>query len=348
MAKSSERPPIYDDKAEAAVIGSIIQEPSYFDEISLEPEDFYVEDYRKVFSAVTALKQRGEEITHATVIKEVSGEVGSWVIDEVVAESLPLDCLKDAATVKEMSRQRHLIASLEHALRTYRKDHLTSTELADQLRLALDSIELPGKSSRTVVITNPRIVQAQPPIYKLSVSTINSKVSGEIKISSADLDKPAIFRRYIRERLQINPILPKDYNAFIHKILQQAEIESVQEDASTEETICYWIKEWFSGANHAEGIEDLTQGYVKKEGARWFSAERLLRFISERGKVKLSRSDLWSVLCDRGGRRSRNIRLGDRVIKLWGIDESFFAEEQAEGDQIKLGQDDDLSWLEDN
>jgi hypothetical protein len=344
MARSSERPPIYDDRAEAAVIGSIIQEPSYFDKIDLDPEDFYVKEYSNIFGAIIALKQRGEEITRATVIKEVSGSVGSWVIDKVVAESLPIDCLKDAATIKELSRQRHLVASLEQALRDYRKDHLPSHELADRLRLALDEIKLPSKTSRAIVVTNPRIVQAHPPTYKLTVSTINSKISGEIKISSADLDKPATFRRHVREALEINPLLPKDYTAFVHNILQAAQFEGEQEDASYDESVCYWIREWFSTTSEAEKVDDLKHGYIRRENARWFSAERLLRFLSERGDIKLDRSGLWSVIHDRGGRKGKVFRLGDKTIRLWGLDERFFTETAtAEGDQMEL---DDLKWLE--
>ena len=348
MARAQERPPIYDDKAEAAVIGSIIQEPSYLDKVDLDPEDFYMEDYRNIFAALIALKQRSEEITQATVVKEVSDTVAAWVIDKVVAESLPLDCLKDAATVKEMSRQRKLISALEQVLRDYRKDHLSSQELSDRLRLALGSIKLPSKTSRTIVITSPRIVKAQPPIYKLTVSTINGAVSGEIKIPSADLDKPAAFRRYVREHLQINPLLPKDYPGFVHSILQDAQIEEGQDDASYDESVCYWIKEWFKSISEAERASDLAHGYITRGKARWFQVERLLTFLSERAKIKLDRSGLWSVIHDRGGQKSRTFRLGDKVVRLWGIDESFFTEpELAEGDQMELPNDeDDLKWLE--
>jgi len=277
----------------------------------------------------------------------VESKEDEWALTRAISEALPLDCLVQAERVKELSRQRHLAGAIEKALRDFRKNNLTSTELADRLRLALDSISLPSRTSRMISITNPRIVQTESPVYKLTVSSINGTNPVEVRISSAELDKPASFRRHIREKLRINPLLPKQYDEFIHKIVQQAEVESEQEDASSEETICYWIKEWFSGANEAEDVEDLNQGYIKREGARWFSAERLLRFISEHGKTKLNRSELWAVISDRGGKKSRNFRLGDKVVKLWGLDESFFSEEQEapiEGDQLEM--EDNLSWLE--
>lgn len=346
MAKSPERASIYDDDAEAFIIGSIVQEPSYLAQIDLDPEDFFIEDYRRLFEAILALREGGEEINQATVAKEASGKVGSWVMDRVVSESLPVDCLQYAATVKELSRQRRLVGAVEQALRDFRKNHLASHELADKLRLAADSLNLPTKSSRTITVSNPRIIQAQPPVYELTVATTNGKTTADIKISSAELDKPSVFRRHVREHLQINPLLPKQFDAFIHNILQQARVEEGQEDAGFDDSICFWIREWFNTASEAENIGDLNLGYVSRDGARWFSAERLLRFISERGKLKLDRSAFWSVIHNRGGRKSRVFRLGNKTVRLWGLDESFFSEgEPAEGDQLELEQD-ELKWLE--
>jgi len=339
----------YDQDAERQVIGAIILEPSYLGQVDLDPADFYYSDHRRLFEIILSLKQQGEDITQEAIRERVESKEDEWALIRAVSEALPLDCLAQATRVKELSRQRHLTNAMEKALRDFRKDNLTSTELADRLRLALDSITLPSRTSRIISITNPRIVQTESPVYKLTVSSINGKNSAEIRLSSAELDKPAIFRRHIREKLRINPLLPKQYEEFIHKLVQQAEVESEQEDASSSETVCYWIREWFSGANEAEDVEDLTQGYIKRERARWFSAERLLRFISEHGKTKLNRSELWAVISDRGGKKSRNFRLGDKVVKLWGLDESFFEQEALiEGDQLELQkEDDDLRWLED-
>jgi len=336
----------YDQDAERQVIGAIILEPSYLGQVDLDPADFYYSDHRRLFEIVLDLKQRGEEIKPEAVQKEVKSKEDEWALTRAVSEALPLDCLAQVERVKELSRQRHLASAVEKALRDCRKNNLTSTEFADRLRLALDSISLPSQTSRMITITNPRIVQAETPTYKLTVSSINGKNSVEIRLSSAELDKPASFRRHIREKLRINPLLPKQYEEFIHKIVQQAEVESEQEDASSGETVCYWIREWFGTASEVERADDLSRGYITREGARWFSVERLLGFLSEHGKIKLTRSNLWSVIHDRGGRKSKLFRIGKHVVRLWGLDESFFSEGQlAEGDQLKL-EDDDLKWLE--
>lgn len=347
MAKSDERTPIYDQAAEVSVIGSIIQEPPFLEQIDLDPMDFFVQDHQVLFGAILGLRDRHEEINRATVIKEASGKVESWVVDRIISDSLPVDCLQHAARVNELSLQRHLVGNVERALRDFRKDNLASHELADKLRIALEALDLPSRRSRTIIVSNPRIIQAQPPVYKLSVSTTNGKNSADIKLSSSELDNPTRFRRHIREHLQINPLLPKQFDAFVHSILQQARLEDGQEDASFEDSICFWISEWFNVASEAESLDDLSQGYVTKESARWFSAERLLRFISERAKVRLDRSGLWSVISDRGGKRSKVFRFGNKTVRLWGLDESFFAERgMAEGDQMQM-EGEDLDWLED-
>ncbi|MGA2160200.1 MAG: DnaB-like helicase N-terminal domain-containing protein [Dehalococcoidia bacterium] len=348
MAKTLENP-IFNEQAEGFVIGSLLQEPSCLAKVDLDPEDFYIQNHARLFEAILALKTRGEEISPATVIKETSGKVETWVVDRAIAHSLPIDCLSHAATVKELSRKRHLLAAIEGALQAYRKDNLASAELADKLRLAIDTLKLPTKSSRTVSVTNPRIVQADPPSYKLTVTSSNGEKSAEIEITSEDLDKPATLRRIVREKLQINPLLPKQYDAFVHTLVQQAKVTSVQVDASADESTCYWIREWFAAGSEAEEVDDLTHGYVVREGARWFSADRLLRYMADRPKVKLSRSQLWSVISDRGGRKSKNMRVGQSVAKLWGVDEKFFKLGVAEGEQIELGktgEEEDLSWLE--
>lgn len=347
MARTEEKLPIYDQDAERQIIGSVILEPSHLGQVDLDPTDFYFNEHRRLFEIIMDLKQRGEEIKQEAVREGVRSKEEEWALTRAVSEALPLDCPTQAARVKELGRQRYLAGSVEKALRDFRKDNLTSTEFADRLRLALDSVSLPSRTSRMITVTNPRIVQAETPTYKLTVSSANGRNPVEIRLSSSELDKPSSFRRHIREKLRINPLLPKQYDEFIHKLVQEAEVESEQEDASSGETVCFWIREWFGGANEAEEIEDLSQGYVSKDRAHWFSAERLLRYLSEHARIKLTRSNLWEVIHDRGGQKSRVFRLGEKTARLWGLSDEFFSEENTivEGDQMVMGED-DLSWLE--
>lgn len=355
MAKTSEKVPIYDDEAEAHVIASIVLEPSYLAETDLDPEDFFIDDYRHLFEAILSLRERGAEINQANVTREASPKVGNWVLPKITAEALPIECLYYADIVKELSRQRKLVGSVENTMKEFRKQRLSSQELADRLRLCLNSLDFPTNSSRVITVSNPRIIQASPPVYELTVSTTNGTTSADIKVTSADLDKPLVFRRKVREHLKINPLLPKQFDAFIHQLLQHAQTQLGPKDASTDENICFWIREWFTTAVEAEHHDDLAQGYLNRDGALWFSSERLIKYISERTKIKIDPSSFWAVIHDRGGRRSKVLSIANKKVRLWGLDKSFFEEEEpADSEQMPLEQTpekppigkDDLKWLE--
>ncbi|MBA7716962.1 hypothetical protein ES703_126047 [subsurface metagenome] len=186
-----------------------------------------------------------------------------------------------------------------------------------------------------VFFSNVRVVGSSPPTYKITVSSHNRKQVREIKFSSQDLDKQSVVKRKVRENLQINPVLPKSFDGFVHQLLQHARIEEGPFDASEEENICYWIREWFKTAVEAEDPDDLTRGYLDREGAYWFVSERINGYLSDRTKVKLTSPMLWSVINDRGGRKSKVFSLAGKKVRLWGLDKDFFEEhEPAEAETI--------------
>jgi len=348
VGRSAEGVPLYDEDAETALVGSVILDPGCLNGADIDPDDFFVEDYRRLWEAILALRYRGAEINQATVAREANIEM--WILQKVITEALPIEALHYAAVVKEKSRQRRLVGSLERAMKEFRKNQLSSRELADQLQLCLNTLDFPTSSSRVITITHPKIVETHPPTYELTVSAPNGQVSAAIKVTSAELDQPQVFRRKVREQLKINPILPKPFDAFVHQVLQQAEMVPGAGDASRDESICYWIREWFSTASEADSKDDLSQGYLDRDGAYWFLAERLIGYVSERSKVNLDRSLLWSVIHDRGGRRSKVFSIGGRKVRLWGIGKPFFEEnEPADEQQFALEepeQEDDFRWLE--
>jgi len=346
MPRQNERQP-YDLEAERQVIGSVIMEPSYLGQVDLDPGDFYHSEHRRLFEVILNVKQRGDEVSQELVRRELKNEQEEWALTRATSETLPLDCVAEAAKVKELSRRRRLVSSVDKALRAFQKDNLTSTEFVDRIRLALDSVSLPTRTSRMITITNVRIVQTERPTYKLTVSPVNGSSPTEVELSSAELDKPSSFRRHIREKLRVNPLLPKQYDEFIHRIVQQAEVESEQEDASSGETVCYWIREWFASAGEAEEVEDLNQGYVRREGARWFTAERLLRYLQDHARIKMDRSDLMRVISSRGGRKSKPVSVGGKKVRLWGLDETFFEDQEPVTDeQLGMAENEDVPCLE--
>ena len=346
--------PIYDADAEKYVIGSIIADPACLAKVDLDPNDFYINEYRQLYDAILNLCQGGEEITQASVMRIARGVPPHW-LSAAISDADASEYGYYAETVGELGRSRRLIGFLRETLQQFNENgNMSSIDLADMVRLNLESFQLPTKKARTIRISEPKIISASPPIYIMTVSTFAGDISKEVQFNSIDLDTPKTFRRKVRECLEINPVLPKDFDSFIHGILQRAKTETAPGDTSREESICYWITEWFSTASEAEGIDDLAQGYVEKHEAYWFSPDRLANYISDRRKERLDRNGLWAVIHDRGGRRlDKVIRLGDKTARLWGLDKSFFERYTlAEEDQISLQAniddkgDEDLTWLE--
>lgn len=340
---------IFDEEAECSIIASIILEPSWLDELDLDPDDFFITAMKRIFQAEFAIKQRGDHIDEISVAREISGDVELWVLPKVISE-LPthLDCAYYAGIVKELSRKRKLIQMAEDLKKGIADT--TSSEMADKIRASLDALTFFSKTSRSVIFSNARIMTSEPPTYLINISSINGRKAVDIRFTSTELDNSTAFKRKIRERLQINPILPKGFDALIHSLVTQAKAQFAPKDASADENVCFWIREWFKTAVEAEHPEDLTQGYLDREGAYWFQATRMLKYLSDKAKIKLTPSSFWPILEGRGGRRSKVHRLGENTARLWGLDKKFFIEEEeemAEGAQIPMGEkEEDLSWLE--
>ena len=347
MAKTPERT-ICNEESEAYVVASVLRDPSLLGELDLDPEDFFISDHRYLFGGILSLVEKSEEVNELTVAKETADKVGSWVISRIMAD-LPddIDFLHHAEIVKELKHRRQLLAAVDTISKELRTAAISSEEAADQLQSTIQSLNWPSRTSRMVFFSNARVVGSFPPTYKITVSSHNRKQIKEIKFSSQDLDKQAVVKRKVREKLQINPVLPKNFDGFVHQLLQNAQLEEGPFDASEEANICYWIREWFKTAVEAEDPDDLTRGYLDREGAYWFVSERLNGYLSDRTKEKLTSPMLWSVINDRGGRKSKVFSLAGKKVRLWGLDKDFFEEhEPAEAEQLAMQKGDDLSFLE--
>ena len=353
--KSPEQHPYpvpYSEEAESAVIGSIIIEPGWLEELDLDPDDFFLDTCRRLYEACLALRERGEHVDEQSVSKEASPAVPVWEVPRILSQ-MPthMDCAYHARTVRELSQKRKLIDIGERLVKMAKDPATTAQRATDEVRTMIEGLAFPGKSSRFVAFSNPRIFTSEPPSYIITVSSTNDKKAVDIRFTSAELDNTTAFKRKIREKLGVNPVLPKPFDTLIHNLVKQAKSQLAPKDASAEEQICILIRDWFKTAMEAEHVDDLAQGYVEKEGAYWFSSTKILKYLSDKAKVKMTPEKLWPILASRGGRKSKVHRLGDNTARLWGLDKKFFEaekEEPIEGEQIPLAkkEEDDLSWLE--
>jgi len=343
--------PLYDKEAEGCAIAALIMEPEHLGEANLNPGDFYVTEYRHLFEVVMELWQRGETINEKSVKREAGSAVPDWVFSQIMSE-LPrdFDCLRYCRTVRDSSRRRQALKFLEDGNKDIKKPEIDIQEVMDKIRLSLESLDGTGESSRLVRFSNIRILGSQPPSYKMSLLSSRGDSARDVTFESEEISSPSRFKRKIREHLRINPMLPKNYESFIHQLLQQARAEAGPLDATDENAIIFWIREWFKTAVEAEHPDDLAHGYIDRDGSYWFKSERLINHINkqERSKTKLTTAVLWAVISDRGGRRSRLLSIAGKKERCWGLDRGFFEEQEpADMEQLELsGGDEDISWLE--
>jgi hypothetical protein len=332
-------------QAHRNVVTAANLEPEQLDAIkALEVEDFYSERNGYLFQSFVNLKGRGISVDQITVASELHGMGkleaigGAAFLSHLIASCpTPLDCPYYAQVIREWSLRRQLVMLSDKITETASDKKQTIGDIVDKAKAALDSFSFPHKLSRYVTFSNPRKYTSDPPQYFLYVAS-NNGTGADIKFSSPELDQPMVVKRKIRERLNINPILPKDFDALIHLMVKQAMMDEAPQDASVEESIFFWIREWFKTAIEAEEVEDLAQGFIDKEGSIWFQSDRLVRYLQEKAKVKLTRPALGSILATRGLTKSKLMRLGTKAARVWGLPKAFFQveDEVADGDNLPL------------
>jgi len=344
-------PEVYNAQAEDAVIASIILDPKFLDQVDLEVQDFFQKDAQLAWQAILALKGRGVEIDELTV-REEGKKIGldEKYIPYIISETpFAFDCLHHAKMVKDYSRKRRLLQAIEQVKQ--KVEEKSFEELVDDLRSSLDSFNYEGMASRFAIFSNPRKVETDPPIYWVRVSTLDGSISSDIEFTPVDFDSPTLFRRKVRNKLDFEPIIP-NFRALINHLTRNAQHITVPKDASKDETICNWIKDWFKNATEAEMIDDLNQGYVSKDGYYWFHGDSLLGFLKEKAKVKVNKGELISILAKHGlwedsdGNRSKVIRLKDGTKRVWGLPKSFFTEEVEEEQKKLIEETEEIEELE--
>lgn len=144
--------------AEEAVLASLLVDGDLISRLTLEPADFHSENYRSVYAACVALKDKGVSVNQITVAQEMA-QAGSLDIAGGVSHlshlvsvcSSPLDCAYYAEIVHNLSVSRQLIAAADRiAAMGYEmtSDMAGTIEKADTLILNLRK-----KCGRGLVIT---------------------------------------------------------------------------------------------------------------------------------------------------------------------------------------------------
>ncbi|WP_425263715.1 replicative DNA helicase [Vibrio owensii] len=107
--------PIYSLDAEASVLGGLFEHEHLFDDIQsfLKPKDFYSSEYRKIFSAIVAIKRSNRTIDGVNVKQQLINEPEFEDIDETLAflpEPSYEQCIQHAEIIKDYSAKRALLS----------------------------------------------------------------------------------------------------------------------------------------------------------------------------------------------------------------------------------------------
>ena len=152
----------HDDQAEQAVIGSMLYDNALIDRVRLDPDDFYSNANKLIFSAILAMASVGRVADLVTVceyllstgsIQKCGGQAYvSGVVDAVVA---PSSVVSYAQIVKEKSVERRIISEAQRIIEAvYDPSEGSKTKLEDAqktvLNLSLDDKSDTLRSSRQI------------------------------------------------------------------------------------------------------------------------------------------------------------------------------------------------------
>ena len=343
----------YDHHSERMVLAHVLADPSVLLELSLSAKDFHTDGFAQIFEVFIQLGQEGK-LSKDSARSSLTGKLPASLIAEMFFLVPEGEVWDHEAIVKNLSWKRSI-----SGLFNYWSGNLERADIGAVLNSIQNWVAdmTTPTGSRFVTFSNVRVNTSQPPTYTFCVSGSNGS-HANISFTSAQLDQPFVFRRKIREILNINPILPtKEFDSFIHRLINSATMDKAPYDASLDASICFWIRQWFKGCGEAETPEEMSHGYIERDDARWFQSNWLMRYLGEKAKIRMSAPELWNLLRRQGG-DTRLIKLKGQPIRVWGLKLCFFASDEDEEpepdpgqmemalpDDDVLSEEDDLSWL---
>ncbi|APV43885.1 DnaB-like helicase N terminal domain-containing protein [Dehalogenimonas formicexedens] len=320
----SDHAPTHDEKAEAAIIAAIFTEPEWLRELELTPGDFYDDDLRRLYETQLELYVSNNSVTPDTVSRAVAGKVEQWVIDGVLKNANGTDPVEASKLVRELCLRRvtlSLFAKWSNAVLTMG----TGEEVMKAVSEC--SAELLGlglvKGHRSVIFSNPIKIDTADPTYRFHVETLDGRYKTDVSFTARELDRESDFGRKIRNVLNLNPILPKDFKSLINRLVTTCKIIPAPSQTSEDDFIVFWVREWFERAQVATAKKDLAHGYIVRNGYRYFVQSQLLAHLSNKLKRAISASRLVQVL-ESYGYQDLNTRVSSKAMRLHGLPESFF------------------------
>lgn len=327
------------EESEKWVIGSLIKSPDLIEKVSLNPEEFSNKQYKAIFEAIIHLRQIGAEITEDAVKKEVS-DIEPWLLPKIIAEVTSTKLLPHhISIVRKISQLKRIQQACQKGEKGASNGGIDPTEIRDAIVAELSTMTIKGKTSRYVIFPGPDKVPSDPPWYWLNIRTLDSQKKCRVRVSLDQLCSRFAMKKVIIAHMDVNPIFPKNYDDLVDDIVRNAKIRTEPGGASKDETVIYWLREWFKNAFEAEIVDDLNRAYVLRHGYYWIHADKMLKYIKDTIKVKIDKSLLWAILEANGAKPSTVISVSSTKVRLWGVPKKFFEQEvvgEALGEQVEL------------
>jgi len=331
--------PPHNIEAEEAVLGSILLDPVAIEKVAdfLQPADFYSERNHYAFETCLALYQRGLPLNQISIAEELErrGRLetvgGAAYLSFLISNcATAFDIEHHAETVHRLALFRKLIdAGGQIAVIGYKAD-TGIDEAIDGARTLLDELK-PAKSMR-LQVSNLRIIKSKPRHYILEVN------GQDMSLSRGDLLAKGKFKAKVVDERDFIPVLPKDWDSFISKLLAQAREVEAPVDTSPEIEVLLSTKRWFEQRGEGTEYSDLQSGsyaivpYRGKE-TNWeqrefwaFQPTPLLRWLKRDLNRTISRDFLWAMAQSWGVIKWQwriGKAKGGTPIRLWALPPSF-------------------------
>lgn len=335
-------------EAEEGVIGSLLIEGSTLELVieNLESSDFSNEKCRYIYEACLSLYQRGEIVNQIAIGNELTNRdkfetIGgtAYLSYLVSACPTPLDIEHYADTVQHFAKARRLIEVGEKITNIGYSAPENMEAVLDEAKALIDGVR--HKKSRYPEVKNLRILKSHPPHYLVNVNDT------ELSLSMAELAQPGRFKTKVMAELDFIPVLPKNWTAFVNRLLEYATKVETPVDTSADVETRLLVRQYLEQRGVGEEYSDIKSGsyiIVKYQGKEYWGFQRnpLLRWL-KRNQVKITSDGLWAMMYTWGGVRHQ-WRIGKNEsipIRLWALPPDFartaeYAVEEEEKQEVLI------------
>jgi len=344
--------PPEDQESEAMVLGAILLDTKALGKVIpiIDPRDFCNEKHRWIYEACLKIHNRGENhITPGLLTEELrqAQRLGAFSerFFQDILERTPTSVGAEhyASILHRLSAMRELIYTAEKIMGIGYECPPTVNEALDRAEGMIEAIRHRGTGSRLLHITNPRIIQTNPPRYKFNIN------GRDVRLTIGEMSSWLRFRTKVIASLNFVTLKPQNWDKIVSDLLQSAYLEEAPVDASEEQQVKIYVAQWFERMRETDDYTGLRSGqHVVKEisGKEYylFQSTPLLRWLKDQLKKGISSEDLWVMVKEWKGIRTQQ-RVGKQHMpaKLWGIPLNFM-EEAVEEESVEK-EEEDISWL---